>query len=249
MVEALDNFKTDDMSNNTATELSLMLHSYTKDGMYGRYFEGKSDISFDKNFIVLELSGLNKTPDLQSVVLLYLVMRITQMMYHDDHRSQNKLCIIDEAWRLLREGMTGDFIEEGFRVVRKYGGAFITITQAITDYFQSPSAEAAFNNSDFKCYLQQGPEVLSLALERGYIDNASGRVDILKTLETIQHQYSEIAIESPDGLSVCRFVVDPFSEKLYSTQADEVSFIQQSVKKGMALSDAIQVLVDQSSRN
>ena len=240
---AIGDLKLHDSQKAIGEALQLTLYSYTAEGMYGTYFEGDSNISLDNDFIVLELSGLRDTPDLQGVVLLYLIMRITQRMYHDLNRSQRDICIIDEAWKLLRDGMTGEFIEEGYRVVRKYNGSFITITQAITDYFRSKSAEAAFNNSDFKIYLNQKEDVLALAEERGYIDNKSGHIDVLKTIETIHGQYSEMAIVSPDGLSVCRFIIDPYTEKLYSTQAVEVAQIQDLIAQGVPLADAVQRLV------
>ena len=244
--EAIGELNLRDTQQTLGEELQLTLHSYTKEGMYGPYWEGESNISLDNDLIVLELSGLGKTPDLQNVVLLYLIMRITQRMYHELNRAQHDICIIDEAWKLLRDGMTGDFIEEGYRVVRKYNGSFITITQAITDYFKTKSAEAAFNNSDYKIYLQQSPEVLALADERGFIDNKSGQLDVLSTIETIHGQYSEMAIISPDGLAICRFVIDPYTEKLYSTQAGEVAQIQDLIAQGVPLADAVQRLVDES---
>ena len=230
----------------TAEELQLTLHSYTSEGMYAEFWEGDSNIALDNDFIVLELSGLNKTPDLQNVVLLYLIMRVTQRMYHDLNRAQRDICLIDEAWKLLKDGISGDFIEEGYRVVRKYNGCFITIVQAIIDYQKTGSALAAFNNSDYKIYLQQTPEVLVLAEDAGLISNKSGQLDLISTVETVHGQYSEMAVLSPDGLSICRFVIDPYTEKLYSTQATEVARIQHLMSQGISLTDSLQRLVDES---
>jgi len=95
--------------------------------------------------------------------------------------------------------------------------------------------------------LNQKEDVLALAEERGYIDNKSGHIDVLKTIETIHGQYSEMAIVSPDGLSVCRFIIDPYTEKLYSTQAEEVAQIQTMISEGVSLADAVQILVDKSA--
>lgn len=245
--QAISQLVLDQSQTTTAQELQLTLHSYTKDGMYAEFWEGDSNIALDNDFIVLELSGLNKTPDLQNVVLLYLIMRVTQRMYHDSNRAQRDICLIDEAWKLLKEGIAGDFIEEGYRVVRKYNGCFITIVQAIIDYKKTDSALAAFNNSDFKIYLQQSPEVLVLAEDAGLISNKSGHIDLLSTVETIHGQYSEMAVVSPDGLSICRFVIDPYTEKLYSTQAAEVARIQHLMAQGISLTHAVQTLVDESS--
>jgi conjugal transfer ATP-binding protein TraC len=85
-----------------------------------------------------------------------------------------------------------------------------------------------------------------LAEDAGLISNKSGQLDLISTVETVHGQYSEMAVLSPDGLSICRFIIDPYTEKLYSTQATEVARIQQLMSQGMALTDALQRLVDES---
>jgi len=231
---------------NTGQDLATMLRSYANGGMYSSYFEGEANIDLDNPFVVLELDALNTMKDLQSVVLLILMMRITQVMYLSGNKKQRKLCIIDEAWRLLGQGNSGAFIEEGYRVARKHGGSFMTITQKISDYFSSDTAKAAYANSDFKIYLRQDPAELAEAEAKEYIDNKSGKVDLIRSLETVQGKYSELAIDSPTGTAVCRFAVDPVTEKLYSTKADEVQFIRDAQKQGINIFDAINELVSQS---
>ena len=231
----------------TAKDLAVMLHSYTKDGMYADYFEGEANVNLDNPFVVLELDALNQMPDLQSVVLLILMMRITQVMYLSGNKKQRKLCIIDEAWRLLGSGNAGKFIEEGYRVARKHGGSFMTITQKISDYYASETAKAAYSNSDFKVYLRQDEGELAEAEAKGHISNSSGKVDVIRSLETIQGKYSELAVDSPSGLSAMRFTVDPITEKLYSTKAEEIDYIREAEEKGIHIFDAVKQLIERSS--
>lgn len=227
-----------------AKEVAEALYPYTAGGMHGRYFEGDNNIDLDNPFVVLELDALNAKGDLQSVVLLILMMQINQVMYLSGNKKQRKLCIIDEAWRLLGRGRAGEFIEEGYRVARKHGGSFMTITQKVSDYYSSETATAAYMNSDFAIFLRQKPEELTSAESKGHIDNSDGKIDVLRSLETVQGKYSELAILSPDGLAVARFVVDAWTGKLYSTQPDEVSFIRDLQAKGVSLVDAIDRLVE-----
>jgi len=226
-----------------AVYLRKALYSYSSDGIYGEHFVGKSNIDLDNNFIVLELDALNSTPDLQSVVLLILMMRITQVMYLSGNRTQRKLCIIDEAWRLLGRGNAGEFIEEGYRVARKHGGCFMTITQKISDYYSSATAKAAFMNSDISIYLRQKAEELAQAENEGHIDNSDGKLEILRGLSTEHGKFSELAINSPDGLSVHRFYVDPLATKLYSTTAKDVDYILEQEAKGYSVLEAVKMLV------
>lgn len=231
-----------------AKDLALMLHPYTKEGMYGRYFEGQNNIDLDNNFVVLELDALNSKGNLQSVVLLILMIQINQVMYLSGNKKQIKQVIIDEAWRLLGSGRAGSFIEEGYRVARKHGGSYMTITQKISDYYNSETARAAYMNSDFVVYLRQKSEELSNAEKKGHIDNSDGKVDVLRTLETIQGKYSELAISSPDGLGIVRFCVDPITEKIYSTKAEEVDFIREAQKRGLNIFEAVRDLLQRSEK-
>lgn len=231
----------------TGKDLAMMFYSYTKNGMYGRYFEGKANVNLDNHFVVLDLDALNSMQDLQGVILMILMMRITQVMYLSGNKKQRKLCIIDEAWRLLRRGSAGEFIEEGYRVARKHGGSFMTITQSIGDYYKTDAAQAAYVNSDFEVALRMKPDALAKAVEDGHIDNSSGKVDLLRSLDTQQGKYSEAAISSPDGLAVVRFIVDPITEKIYSTKAEEVEFIRKAEARGVNIFDAVTELISRSA--
>jgi len=232
-----------------AKEVAEALYPYTKNGMHGRYFEGDNNIDLSNPFVVLELDALNAKGDLQSVVLLILMMQINQVMYLSGNKKQRKLCIIDEAWRLLGRGRAGEFIEEGYRVARKHGGSFMTITQKVSDYYSSQTAQAAFMNSDFAVYLRQKAEELLSAENEGYIDNSDGKIDVLRSLETVQKKYSELAISSPDGLAVGRFIVDKWTEKLYSTDPNEVAYIRELQGQGVPLVEAIERLVNEAEAN
>ena len=231
-----------------AKNVALKLHSYTKTGIFGKYFEGENNIDLDNPFVVLDLDDLNAKGDLQGVVLLILMMQISQVMYLSGNKDQRKLCIMDEAWRLLGSGRSGKFIEEGYRVARKHGGSFMTITQKISDYYSSETAKAAYANSDFKIYLRQDLSELSQAESLGYISNTSGKVDLIKGIETIQGVYSELAIDSPSGIGVVRFVVDKVTEKLYGTQPLEVQYIQNALEKGEDLFDILEELAKEKKR-
>lgn len=224
-----------------AKDLAIMLYPYTKEGMFGRYFEGKSNIDLSNSFVVLELDGLSDKGNLRSVALFILMIQINQIMYLSGDKKQIKQVIIDEAWQLLGKGRAGEFIEKGYRVARKYGGSYMTITQKISDYNQSEVAKAAYANSDFKIYLRQDES------EFTGMDNSDGKVDLLKSLETIQGKYSELAIKSPEGIAVVRFLVDPITEKIFSTKAEESEFLRKEQAKGVDLFSAINELLKRSA--
>lgn len=238
----------DSSTDEVARNLATALYPYSKNGMYGKYVNGKSNIDFTNNFVVMDLDALNKMKDLQVVALLMLMMQITQVMYLSGDKKKRKLCIIDEAWRLMKSRDVGgsnhaaEFIEEGYRVARKHGGSFMSLTQKISDYYQSETSKAALMNADFTIFLRQKDEELTSAIKQKYLDQSV--VEVLKTLETKQGQYSEMAVSSPEGLSVFRLIVDPLTEKVFSTSPDEVDFISTEMSKGYSLLEAVEMLIN-----
>lgn len=230
-----------------AQDLGVQLFPYTKDGMYARFFEGPSTITFDNPFVVLELGELNNKPDLQSVVVLILMMQIAQAMYLGD-RSIRKMCIIDEAWRLMSSGNAGKFIEEGYRVARKHGGNFVTITQGIDDYYKSETAKAALQNADWVYLLRQKPESIQQLAKSDRLVMNDFMNRALRSVDTKQGQYSELMVYGPNGWTIGRLMVDPFAEKLYSTKAEEYDAIERMLAQGLTLEQAIEELVRGSRR-
>lgn len=223
-------------------ELSVMLYPYTREGGYGVFFEGRANIDLSNPFVVLELDDLVNTPDLQSVVLLTLMLRITEEMYLHD-RKLRKLAIIDEAWQLMGQGQAGKFIERGYRTARKYGGAFMTVTQGIGDYYKSPISQAALENADFLFLLRQKAESLAQVRQKGLLQLDDSLEELLRGVDTVQGKYSEIAVKGPAGISIGRLLVDPFAEKLYSTRAEEFQFIRDAEQAGRSLVWAVEELV------
>ena len=163
-------------------------------------------------------------------------------MYLGD-RKQRKLCIVDEAWRLMGHGEAGGFIEQGYRTARKFGGAFMTITQGIDDYYRSGTSKAALDNADWVFLLRQKAESLKAAENSDRLVLDEGLHQLLASVDTRQGKYSEIAVMGPAGTTVGRLVVDPFAEKLYSTKAEEFAAIEGLRKQGFSVVDAIEKLL------
>ena len=121
-------------------DLAVMLNPYAREGQYARFFEGRNNIDFSNDFIVIENEELQRRADLHAVVTIMLLHRITGEMYLT--RNTRKLLIIDELKQQLGDAGADDpvkavVIEEAARRARKYGGALITATQSADDYYGS----------------------------------------------------------------------------------------------------------------
>ena len=222
-------------------DLAAMLHPYTRDGAYGKYFQSDATIDFSSDFIVLELEELKAKKDLQTVVLLIVMYRITREMYFS--RDRKKIVIIDEAWDLLSGGATAEFIEAGYRRARKYKGAFMSATQGVDDYYRNPAAKAALDNSDWMFLLRQKPESIEQMDKLGQLTMDDAMKRLLQSLRTEHGAYSELFIHSPAGNGIGRLIVDPYSLLLFSSRAEDFNAIGAKRAAGMSVSQAIDAVL------
>lgn len=204
-------------NNIIAKNLADSIQSYTVHGIFGKYFEGSSNLNIDSNLLVLELEELESKGNLKFIALLILMLKITQDMYLAS-REQKKICIIDEAWSLMSGGNTGKFIEAGYRRARKYNGSFITITQSIDDYAKNTTTKACYENAAIKIMLKQN---LPKSFE---LDAYTKR--LLQNVKTEAGVYSELVIAMDNIKALCRFIVDDFTKLLYSTKAEDISLLK-----------------------
>jgi conjugal transfer ATP-binding protein TraC len=228
-----------DQSDCVCKNLAHLLYPYTREGMYGRYFEGACSIHLDNPFVVLELEELKAKKDLQKIMLLVLMYQISERMYLGN-RQQMKSCIIDEAWDLLSGENAGaaQFIETGYRRARRYNANFVTITQSINDYFKNATSIAAYENSDNNLILGQKPEAIDQLKESKRLSLDPFTEKLFKSLKKTD-EYSECIIKSPSGLSIHRILLDPYSRILYSSKGEEFEAVKEWQAQGFTLQEAI----------
>ena len=232
---------TDTEGDRRLKDLAAMLAPYAREGTYGKYFDREASIDFSSDFIVLELEELKAKKDLQTVVLLIVMYRITREMYFT--RDRKKIVIIDEAWDLLSGGATAEFIEAGYRRARKYKGAFMSATQGVDDYYRNPAAKAALDNSDWMFLLRQKPESIEMMDKLGQLTMDDAMKRLLQSLRTEHGAYSEVFIHSPAGNGVGRLIVDPYSLLLFSSRAEDFSAINAKRAEGLSVSQAIDAVL------
>ena len=231
-----------------AYELGKQLEPFTRDGIYGAYFDGKANIDLDGDMIGLELEELKSAPDLRRVVLFVLTSRIAHDMYLS--RDRKKLCLVDEAWQLLgADRETADFIEEGYRRARKYNGMFCVGTQGIEDAYKNDASKAAYNNADWKILLRQDPKNLNKLIEDGMISFTPAVKRMLTSLRTEGGQYSEMLISSPNGEAVVRHIPDPFSLLMASSKAEDFNEVQALMEQGHSTVETLTIMLKRRGIN
>ena len=223
-------------------DLAIMLNPYSKDGQYARFFEGRNNVDFTNDFVVIENEELKRRPDLHAVVNILMMYQITGEMYLT--RNRKKLLIMDELKQQLGEIGSDDplkaaVVEEAARRARKYGGALVTATQGADDYYGSAQMEAAFNCSDWVFLLRQKPESIELLDRKGRLLMDAAKKRLLNSLRTEAGAYAEMYVSSPVGEGVARLVLDPATHLLFSNKLEDNKPIDALRAQGHSIDEAI----------
>lgn len=222
-----------------AKDMAVQLFPFGVKGSHGKYFNGVGRLDFDGDFIVFELEEISQDKHLQNLIFILLIHYVTEKMYLSDRKKRMSL-IIDEAWDMLKGGHGGEIIESIARRARKYNGNLWTGTQGVHDYNASPAARAAWNNSYWQALLSQDKSSITKAVKDGLLELESFEERLMKDVHTEQGAFSEILLRGKAGeYAVGRFMLDPFSKAVYSTQAVEFSEFNELIASGKSALDAI----------
>lgn len=123
-------------------------------------FNQETNVNLDNKYIVLDLSELKGKllPVGMFIALDYVWDRIKS------DRTKRKAIFIDEIWQLIGANsnrMAAEFCLEIFKVIRGFGGAAVSATQDLSDFFSLEDGRygrAIINNSKNKIILNLEPD-------------------------------------------------------------------------------------------
>ncbi|WIG71287.1 type IV secretion system protein TraC (plasmid) [Photobacterium damselae] len=220
-------------------DLGYQLNKFCQDGIYGDIFNKRSQLDPNVHLTTIELDGFSD--NLLQPVMFALMVSINQAMYLAGSRSVPKMCIIEEAWKLMSGSnrQARAFIDKGYRTARKFGGGFTTVTQGIVDFFASPEATSAYNNSDIKLILRQGDGFDKFVKENPEAFDPM-HVNLIKRFPPAgQTGFSCSMLQAGPNITFHRLFVDPWTLSLYSTHPKEYEYCETLLSNGTPLMDAI----------
>lgn len=223
------------------------LFSYTSKGVYGKYFSNQKPANFDKEITVFEFEYIQNQNKLISIVLQSLLMQITAQFLVGD-RSKKFTIIVDEAWRFLDH--SAGFFAACARNFRRYGGSLITCTQGFKDLQGGGDTEennnarrAIYENSAWKVVVK--PESITDFLEHPEFKE---KVSLIRSLSFEPGKYSEMLLSCSGTDVVGRFILDPYSLAVYSTEQRDFEYLERQEELNIPIDKAIDNLVDEKQR-
>lgn len=223
-------------------EITHLLEKYSTKGVYGKFFNSSEPtLRRDMQFVVTELGDLRKAGDLLMGVLFTLMLWVEDMMYSTP-RNVRKMNIIDEGWKLLggSSAKIREFIEEGYRTVRRHGGSYGTVTQSIGDKNLSTAALAAYDNSSFKFTMMQDAKAFEALRTKEPTLFSEFEYDLIKKFPPAKNVgYSSVLVNVGAYSSFHRVISDPLTTALFSSKGSDFDYRERRFKEGASITEII----------
>jgi conjugal transfer ATP-binding protein TraC len=223
-------------------DMGVQLGVWGVGGAFGKFFNGPNTIDINNPFTVLELGALKEKEHLQRVVLMMLMVQINHAIYHKTDKSKRSMVLIDEAWQLLAGDEMASFIVRAYRQFRKHNASIGVVTQSVLDVWETKGGRAIAENSSHMYLLKQRADSIDAIERDSRLPFGKWGYDMLKTVHTVQGQYSEIMAITPRGVGVGRLILNDFKKGLFSTKAEDVAAIKRlREEQGLSLAEAVMV--------
>lgn len=220
-----------------------VLSRYGKQGDYGAFFNGRSEIKFNHNFVVLETGSMENSPALRDPILMLLTYHISKSIYLSKDMRQRKLIIIDEAHKFLGNHRVDGFIEQAYRRFRKHGASMIIGTQGWEDLANENSTSRAgrviVENSAFQIIMTQSyasREKLKQSKSHQFNDYDKAMID---SISSVKGEFSEALLIADKSKVKIRILLSDFMKKTFFTSPKVRTYINQQVAQGVSLLDAV----------
>ena len=127
-------------------------------------FNSQSNFEFKNKLTVFGIRDLeeNLRPVAMYVVLDYIWTKVR-------HEKKQRELIIDEAWYLIRQKETAEYIFNFVKRARKYGLGLTTITQDVEDFLGTNEGKAIITNSSMQLLLKQSPVAIDKLADIFYL--------------------------------------------------------------------------------
>lgn len=139
------------MEDKDALNLAARLERFIKGSLSG-IFSSPSNIDLSNSFTVFSVRDLedNLRPLSMYMILDYIWTKIRSKL-------KKRILVVDEAWYLMRNEDSADFLVDMAKRARKYYLGVTTITQDVEDFLSSDRGKEIISNSSIQVLLKQAP--------------------------------------------------------------------------------------------
>lgn len=147
-----------------AQELAFRMERFIKGSLAG-IFSAPSNININNQLVVFSVRDLAEElrPLAMYLILDYIWTKVRTS-------NQKRLLIVDEAWYMMKNKDSANFLVEMAKRARKYNLGVTTITQDVEDFLSTDHGKEIISNSSIQVLLKQSPASIQ---EIGQVFNLS----------------------------------------------------------------------------
>ncbi len=140
----------------TATDLAARLERFIKGSLTG-IFSAQSNIDLSNSFTTFSVRDL---PDQLRPLAIHMILDYVWTKIRG--KLKKRIMIVDEAWYLMRNPDSADFLVDLAKRARKYYLGLTTITQDVEDFLALDRGKEIISNSSIQILLKQAPSSIDL---------------------------------------------------------------------------------------
>lgn len=199
--------------NQSAVNIGKRLRTWSKDGVYGKLFDGKTNVKLNVSMLHFELSRIPAVREEMREVAYFLITNVMVQQVIKRPRAERKLFLFEEAARMVELPGGGETLKFLFTQMRKYNGLVITAFQQLSALAGAdPSVRSAVidNAKLFLISAQPSPAAAhEIAVALGLSEAVENQI---KMIPMVEHQeglqkFSSWIMVAPDAR---RQLVGPF---------------------------------------
>lgn len=137
------------MENAEAREMADRLEKYVK-GSAANIFNAQTNISFNTPFTVFGIRDLEEN---LRPVAMYMILEYIWNLIRTNKKK--RILVVDEAWYLIRQKDSANYLFGFAKRARKYGLGMTTVTQDVEDFLTTEEGKAIITNSSLQILLKQ----------------------------------------------------------------------------------------------
>ena len=114
--------------------LAARLHKWVDGGRYAALFDNPRDTLTMDRLQVFDFESMRDYPSLLEPLLFYVLHRVSERVLDPAEMGTLKVCVMDEAWRLIQHPTLKAYVQEALKTWRKRNAAMLLATQSIDDF-------------------------------------------------------------------------------------------------------------------
>lgn len=197
-------------------------------------FNQQTNVNLDNKYTVLDISEL--TGDLLTVGMFVALDFVWDKAKED--RTVEKAIFIDETWQLIGASsnrLAAEFVLEIFKIIRGYGGAAITATQDLNDFFaleDGKYGKGIINNSKTKI-------VLNLEDEEAMRVQSILHLSEAETMAITHFERGNGLISTNNNNITVEFKASELEKELITTDRQELKKLLEKEKQRKKMAEAV----------